>query len=164
YLEQYPNGRFAALARRRVATLSAPSAATNSNEAGRTETKSPVKRDNLPATLTNKIGMVLVKIPPGSFMMGSTNGEENERPVHQVTIGAPFYLGKYEVTQGQWVALMGHNPSEFRGAEHPVEQVSWDDAQEFIRKLNAMGDGFEYRLPSEAEWEDACRAGTTGDF
>jgi formylglycine-generating enzyme required for sulfatase activity len=162
YLEQYPNGRFAALAKRRVANLTA--APTGSTDAGRTGPKPRVQPDSLPATMTNRIGLTLIKLPPGSFMMGATNGEDNERPVHQVTISAPFYIGKYEVTQAQWVALMGNNPSEFKGAEQPVQHVSWDDAQEFIRKLNALGDGFEYRLPSEAEWEYACRAGTTGDF
>ena len=136
---------------------------TSSNETGRTEPKPYVKNANLPATVTNRIGLTFVLVPPGSFMMGSTNADD-EQPVHQVTIGAPFYLGKYEVTQRQWVALMGSNPSEFKGADHPVEQVSWDDAQEFIRKLNALGDGFEYRLPTEAEWEYACRAGTAGDY
>jgi formylglycine-generating enzyme required for sulfatase activity len=163
YLEQYPNGRFAPLARRRVATLTAPSRPAGGDEAGRSDA-SRVKTGSLPASVTNRFGITLVLIPPGSFMMGSTNGAGNEQPVHKVTIGAPFYLGKYEVTQAQWVALMGHNPSENKGAEHPVEQVSWDDVQEFIRKLNALGDGFEYRLPTEAEWEYACRAGTTGDF
>ena len=166
YLERYPNGNFATLAKRRIAVLTASTShtpTTSGNETGRTEPKPIVKSGNLPAVVNNRIDLTLVLVPPGSFMMGSTNADD-EQPVHQVTIGAPFYLGKYEVTQRQWVALMGSNPSEFRGADHPVEQVSWEDAQEFIRKLNALGDGFEYRLPTEAEWEYACRAGTTGDF
>lgn len=104
-------------------------------------------------------------IPPGSFMMGSTNGE-NEKPVHEVTINYSFYMGKYEVTQAQWQSVMGNNPSHFKdcGGNCPVEQVSWDDAQNFINKLNESNDGFRYRLPAEAEWEYACRAGTTGDY
>jgi formylglycine-generating enzyme required for sulfatase activity len=107
----------------------------------------------------------LVRIPPGSFMMGSTNGEADEKPVHQVTMNYSFYMGKYEVTQAQWLALMGDNPSEFKGCGNcPVEHVSWDDAQRFIQRLNGMYDGYTYRLPSEAEWEYACRAGTTGDY
>jgi formylglycine-generating enzyme required for sulfatase activity len=166
YLERYPNGNFAALAKRRIALLTASTAhtpTTSNDETGRTESKPYVKTGNLPAVMTNRTGLTFVLVPPGSFMMGSPN-EADEQPVHQVTIGAPFYLGKYEVTQAQWVALMGSNPSEFRGADQPVEQVSWEDAQAFIRKLNALGDGFEYRLPTEAEWEYACRAGTTGDF
>ncbi len=105
-------------------------------------------------------------MPAGSFMMGSANGESNEKPVHQVTISQPFYIGKYEVTQAQWQSVMGNIPSYFKdcGGNCPVEQVSWDDAQNFINKLNEGNDGFRYRLPTEAEWEYACRAGTTGDY
>jgi formylglycine-generating enzyme required for sulfatase activity len=108
----------------------------------------------------------LVRIPPGSFMMGSTNGQADEKPVHQVTINYSFYMGKYEVTQAQWQSVMGNNPSNFKdcGGNCPVEQVSWDDAQSFIQRLNGMNDGYTYRLPTEAEWEYACRAGTTGDY
>jgi formylglycine-generating enzyme required for sulfatase activity len=98
-------------------------------------------------------------------MMGSTNGNDNEKPVHQVTISQSFYIGKYEVTQAQWQAVMGENPSNFKDcANCPVEQVSWDDTQKFIQRLNGMNDGYIYRLPTEAEWEYACRAGTTGDY
>lgn len=98
--------------------------------------------------------------------MGSTNGQMDQQPVHQVTINYSFYMGKYEVTQAQWQAVMGKNPSIFKdcGGNCPVESVSWDDAQGFINKLNEMGDGFTYRLPTEAEWEYACRAGTTEDY
>ncbi|BAE50525.1 formylglycine-generating enzyme family protein [Paramagnetospirillum magneticum] len=106
----------------------------------------------------------MVIIPPGSFMMGSPAGEKDsydmERPQHRVTIMAPFALGKTEVTQAEWEAVMGNNPSKFRGANRPVEQVSWDDVLVFISKLNAKT-GKRYRLPSEAEWEYAARAGTT---
>jgi formylglycine-generating enzyme required for sulfatase activity len=105
-----------------------------------------------------------VWVPPGSFQMGSESGQVDEKPVHRVTIGAGFYLGKYEVTQAQWQAVMGHNPSYFKGHNLPVEQVSWDDAALFVAKLNAQKDGYTYRLPTEAEWEYACRAGTTGDY
>lgn len=104
----------------------------------------------------------LVLIRPGKFMMGSENGERNEKPVHEVTISQPFYLGKYEVTQAQWEAVMGSNPSESKGIYLPVECVSWEDCQNFIKKLNSKGVG-TFRLPTEAEWEYACRAGTTGD-
>jgi formylglycine-generating enzyme required for sulfatase activity len=111
-------------------------------------------------------GIDLVRIPPGTFMMGSTNGEAIEKPVHQVTINYSFYMGKYEVTQAQWQSVMGNNPSQFEdcGGVCPVEQVSWDDAQKFLQRLNGMNDGYTYRLPTEAEWEYACRAGTTGDY
>jgi formylglycine-generating enzyme required for sulfatase activity len=108
--------------------------------------------------------MELVWIPSGSFMMGSENGRDNEKPVHQVTIKEGFYMGKYEVTQAQWQKVMGSNPSNFKGESLPVEKVSWLDAQEFISKLNAMNDGYTYRLPAESEWEYAGRAGTTGDY
>jgi formylglycine-generating enzyme required for sulfatase activity len=117
---------------------------------------------SLPPTITNSIGMEFLLIPAGTFMMGSATGESDERPPHRVTISQPFYLGKFEVTQGQWEAVMGNNPSLFSGnPNRPVEQVWWDAAQEFLRKLNAMEGGSKYRLPSEAEWEYAARAGTT---
>ncbi|BAE50517.1 formylglycine-generating enzyme family protein [Paramagnetospirillum magneticum] len=106
----------------------------------------------------------MVIIPPGSFMMGSPEGEKErqsyEGPQHRVTIGTAFALGKAEVTQAEWEAVMGNNPSHFRGANRPVEWVSWDEVQIFIGKLNAKT-GQRYRLPSEAEWEYAARAGTT---
>jgi formylglycine-generating enzyme required for sulfatase activity len=97
--------------------------------------------------------------------MGSERNDD-EKPPHRVTISRPFYLGKYEVTQEQWQAVMNNNPSEFKdcGGNCPVERVSWDDAQEFIKRLNARGDGHTYRLPTEAEWEHAERAGTTGEY
>lgn len=111
----------------------------------------------------NKIGIELLQIPAGSFMMGSDTGRSDEKPVHRVTISNSFFMSKYEVTQMQWQALMGNNPSEFKGNNLPVENVTWNDSQGFIRKLNQLNDGFAYRLPTEAEWEYACRAGTTGD-
>ena len=113
-------------------------------------------------TVTNSIGMTFVLIPPGEFRMGSDDKDANqdERPVHTVRLTQAFYLGKYEVTQGQWQAVMGKNPSRFTGdTNRPVEQVSWDDVQEFIRRLNAREGGAQYRLPTEAEWEYAARAG-----
>lgn len=107
----------------------------------------------------------LVGIPPGSFMMGSTNGGAHEKPALQVAINYSFYMGKYEVTQSQWQSVMGNNPSSFKDCPNcPVEMVSWNDAQKFIQRLNGINDGYTYRLPSEAEWEYACRAGTTGDY
>lgn len=113
----------------------------------------------------NSIGMEFAYIPAGSFQMGSDNGDPNERPIHQVTFARGFYMGRYEVTQAQWQQVMGSNPSNFKNCDQcPVENVSWDDAQEFIKKLNAQNDGYTYGLPSEAEWEYACRAGTTGDY
>src|ERR1043165_6570585 len=114
-----------------------------------------------PQERTNRVGIELVWIPANSFMMGSEYGGEG--PVHQVTISNGFYMGKYEVTQAQWQKVMGNNPSYFKGANLPVEQVSWNDAAAFVARLNAQHDGYTYRLPTEAEWEYACRAGTTGD-
>jgi formylglycine-generating enzyme required for sulfatase activity len=106
-----------------------------------------------------------VQIPSGKFEMGSNNGDADEKPVHQVIITKWFEMGKYEVTQAQWEAVTGNNPSRFKGANLPVENVSWNDVQAFISSLNARSnDGYIYRLPTEAEWEYACRAGTTGDY
>jgi formylglycine-generating enzyme required for sulfatase activity len=106
--------------------------------------------------------MEFALIQPGEFMMGSDKGNDDEKPMHEVRLSKPFYLGKYEVTQGQWQAVMGNNPSRFKGDPNlPVEQVSWEDVQAFIRKLNAIDGGTTYRLPTEAEWEYAARAGTT---
>lgn len=104
-------------------------------------------------------GMELVKVPKGCFQMGSNGSSKNDRPGHKVCITKDFYLGKYEVTQGQWEAIMGNNPSKLKtGNDHPVEQVSWYDVQQYIRKLNVKT-GKTYRLPTEAEWEFACRSG-----
>ncbi|MDQ3180143.1 MAG: SUMF1/EgtB/PvdO family nonheme iron enzyme [Acidobacteriota bacterium] len=114
-------------------------------------------------TFTNSIGMEFVKIPSGSFMMGSDIIYRDENPIHKVAISQDFWLQRTVVTQAQWQAVMGNNPSRFKGDNLPVETVSWDDAQEFIKKLNAKGEG-TYRLPTEAEWEYAARAGTTGDY
>ncbi len=119
-----------------------------------------------PVTLvhTLKEGTMLdfALIPPGEFLMGSPAGEVARRDhehQHRVTIGEAFYLGKYPVTQAQWEAVLGNNPSHFKGANLPVESVSWTEVQAFLQKLNART-GQNYRLPTEAEWEYACRAGT----
>jgi len=112
----------------------------------------------------NSIGMEFVLIPTGTFQMGANDQDvyNDAQPVHQVRISKPFYLGKYEVTQEQWRTIMGNNPSRFKGAPRlPVENVSWEEVQEFIRQLNAKEGGWKYRLPTEAEWEYAGRAGTT---
>jgi len=104
-------------------------------------------------------------IPAGDFRRGSSDGNRDERPVHLVRVSGAFYMQKTEVTQGQWRQVMGTNPSHFSscGDRCPVEQVSWDDVQEFIRRLNEMT-GETHRLPTEAEWEYAARAGTTGAY
>lgn len=134
----------------------------------------------LAAEFTNGFGISFVLIPAGSFVMGSPESlgeaKDDERPQHQVTIGKAFYIGKFEVTQAQWEAVMGTNPYDaprsngfydapgmaerLRHPEHPAT-VSWEDAQEFIKRLNRMEGRTVYRLPSEAEWEYAARAGTS---
>lgn len=115
-------------------------------------------------TYKNSVGMEFVLIPPGSFKMGLSKEFrspcQDDMPSHMVTIRKPFYIGKYEVTQEQWLAVMNKNPSKFKGKKHPVERVSWLDAREFIKKLNQMEKTGTYRLPTEAEWEYACRANT----
>jgi formylglycine-generating enzyme required for sulfatase activity len=117
-----------------------------------------------------------VKISSGEFMMGCERKElvsvpggmsacpSDELPRHLVKITKSFEMGAYELTQSQWQVIMGSNPSFFKGPERPVEQVTWDDAQEFINRLNARRDGYHYRLPTEAEWEYAAAAGARGPF
>jgi|RhiMetdeSRZDD1v2_1073273.scaffolds.fasta_scaffold21957_3 formylglycine-generating enzyme required for sulfatase activity len=120
------------------------------------------KNSKLTSPLTNSLGMQFALIPAGEFQMGSTSGDNDERPVRTVRIGKPFYLGIHEVTQSQWEAVMGNNPSQFKGdANRPVETVSWEEVQKFIGKLNTKEGGTKYRLPTEAEWEYAARAGST---
>jgi formylglycine-generating enzyme required for sulfatase activity len=105
-----------------------------------------------------------VRIPPGEFEMGCSPGDrecfEAEKPQHNVHVSKGFEMGKYLVTQAMWESVMGNNPSHFKGEQRPVERVSWDDVQEFLRRLNAKKDGYRYRLPTEAEWEYAARAGS----
>ena len=118
--------------------------------------------------LTNTLGMRFVFIPAGSFTMGSPASEPgrnwNEKQ-HRVTITKGFYLGETEVTQGQWSRLVSPNPSSFkRGKHYPVDSVSWDQAVQFIEFLNTHEKTNAYRLPTEAEWEYACRAGTQTAF
>ncbi|MBF0115157.1 MAG: formylglycine-generating enzyme family protein [Magnetococcales bacterium] len=109
-------------------------------------------------------GMEFILIPAGRFLMGTpfaadVNGDE--MPQHEVTISRPFYLGRYEVTQAEWEAVMRDNPSAFKGMDRPVDSVSWEEVQAFIDKLNERAGAVVYRLPSEAEWEYAARAGST---
>jgi formylglycine-generating enzyme required for sulfatase activity len=125
----------------------------------------------IPATLTldlgNDVMMRLVLIRPGTFMMGSPNSEQGrepkENPQHEVVITRPFYMGVTEVTQAQHEAVMGMNPSQFKGPTNPVESVSWEDVVEFCRKLSEKTRR-TVRLPTEAEWEYACRAGSKTRF
>lgn len=114
-----------------------------------------------PSVDVASLGLTFVRIPDGSFDMGSESSKSfDQSPVHRVTISRAFELQTTEVTQAQWTSVMGSNPSHFQGESLPVEQVSWNDVQEFIGKLNASDPGIHYRLPTEAAWEYACRAGT----
>ncbi len=122
-----------------------------------------------PNTFTNKLRMRFVLIPSGSFLMGSPKSEKdrqwNEKS-HKVVISKSFYLGETEVTQGQWGKLVGFNPSSFSklGKDYPVDTISWDQCMEFIKVLNKWEKTDRYRLPTEAEWEYACRAGSASAF
>ena len=124
-----------------------------------------------PKAVNEKIvaGVKFCWCPPGEFMMGSPGSEpgrdRDDEPQHKVEITKGFWLGKYEVTQSQWQSVMGSNPSDFKGDNRPVEKVSWNDCQAYIRQLNSReGGSHKFRLPTEAEWEYACRAGTTSAF
>ncbi|MBF0155331.1 MAG: formylglycine-generating enzyme family protein [Magnetococcales bacterium] len=117
----------------------------------------------------NSLGIEFVMIPSGSFIMGTPHDQtvddhDDEIPQHLVTISKAFYIGKKEITQAQWEAVMGSNPSEFKSASQPVENVNWYDVQQFIYILNKKEGAKVYRLPTEAEWEYAARAGTTTQF
>ncbi|MBD5319777.1 MAG: formylglycine-generating enzyme family protein [Bacteroides sp.] len=105
----------------------------------------------------NGVTFEMVRVDGGTFMMGYNNGEEYEKPVHSETVST-FYIGKTEVTQALWTAVMGRNPSYHKGQNLPVEKVSWNDCQKFIDRLNRIT-GRNFRLPTEAEWEYAARAG-----
>ena len=145
----------------RLALITSLVVAVVSNACASAQDKEPPKR------FVNRIGMEFVWIPPGTFMMGSPKNELDryfDERQHKVTLTKGFYLGKYTVTQEQWKKIMGNEPSAFKGEKNlPVEFVSWDKCQEFIKKLRES-DKNHYRLPTEAEWEYACRAGTKTPF
>jgi formylglycine-generating enzyme required for sulfatase activity len=153
-LEEFPQGLDAEV-RFRVITLS--------------EREGPAAGGEARAFTVKGVSFKMVRIPAGEFMMGSPPnepGRDNGETHHRVRISRDFWLGQTEVTQGLWKAVMGSNPSYFSncGDDCPVEKVSWNDCQEFIRKLNGMVSGGNFRLPTEAEWEYACRGGTTTPF
>lgn len=214
YLKEFSDGANSAMARIKLRQLEAreTTVADNSAEVEESPVKEPLpdkvkpkaekpkltpvpvigkKRGKTDPTIknevrTNSVGMELVSIPAGSFMMGLSPGGfqetlryarkeyadedmptwfDNEKPQRKVTFSDGFWMGKTEVTQAQWAAVMGETPNlEKDCGECPIRRVSWESAKLFIEKLNERNDGFEYRLPSEAEWEYAARAGTTGLF
>lgn len=147
------------------AAVAQPSAVTQPSTTKPSETPARAKpTPKAGEVVQNQMGIELVYVPAGQFMMGANSIGAMTQPMHLVTLRNGFYIGKYEVTQAQWKSVMGTNPSRFKGNRLPVEQVSWFDATEFVRKLNEMNDGYAYRLPTEAEWEYACRAGSPGDY
>jgi eukaryotic-like serine/threonine-protein kinase len=136
------------------------------NNKGQTIKTEQRQAEYLSENLGRGVSLEMVCIPGGTFTMGSPDNEQgrsnNESPQHRVTVPT-FYAGKYPITQAQWKAVMGNNPSRFKGEKRPVENVSWDEAVEFCKKLSQTT-GKKYRLLSEAEWEYACRAHTTTPF
>jgi formylglycine-generating enzyme required for sulfatase activity len=148
YLDRYPSGRYVAPALTKLAAVKTEEAEMRPGKVFKDCAECPE----------------MVILPAGSFQMGS-NESDRQKPIHSVSIAKQFALGKIEVSQGQWRSLMGNNPSHFSdcGDDCPVEKVSWDDAQQYVRKLSQKT-GKTYRLPSEAEWEYACRAGGTHSY
>ena len=147
----------------------APAVAPFDAEQAKRHQEAWAKHLGVPVEMTNSIGMKLVLIPAGEFMMGSPesgkDAGDEEKPSHPVRITKPFYLGVYEVTQEQYERVMGVNPGYRKGAQYPVEQVTWNNAVKFSEALSAIPEedtaGRTYRLPTEAQWEYACRAGST---
>jgi len=141
-------------------TLSSNTASSSNGYASSSSVSSGSNVISIP--VRNGITIEMVKVEAGTFMMGATSEMQNpyddEKPVHQVTLTNDYYMGKYEVTQALWQAVTGKNPSKFKGDNLPVERVSWNDCQVFIRNLNNMT-GRKFRLPTEAEWEYAARGG-----
>lgn len=158
FLKQFPAGQYAEAAKFALKRLEPPA----------TTVSPPINPTNSGAIaagtlISNKLGMKFAYIPAGSFQMGGTQND-SEKPIHTVSISQGFYMGSTEVTQTQWVSVMFNNPSSFSNCDNcPVENVSWEDVQAFIKKLNDRGDG-KYRLPTEAEWEYAARAGSTTKY
>jgi formylglycine-generating enzyme required for sulfatase activity/uncharacterized caspase-like protein len=148
YLDRYPSGRYVSAAQTKLAAVKKEEAEMRPGKVFKDCAECPE----------------MVILPAGSFQMGG-NQSGFEKPIHSVSIAKAFALGKTEVTQGQWRTIMGSNPSHFSacGDDCPVEEVSWDDAQQYVRKLSQKT-GKTYRLPSEAEWEYACRAGGTHTY
>lgn len=168
YLNKYPQGQFASLAKVKIADLKPkpqPQSVSTPSSIQQPATTQAASTSSLPKVgdiWTEPVtGMKFVWVPGGTYEMGcgswAKECSDDEKPVHTVTVNG-FWLGIYEVTQGQWKKVMGNNPSKVRSDEYPVEQVSWDDVQKFLSKLNKPN-GSKFRLPTEAEWEYAARSG-----
>ena len=168
YLNRYPSGRYAQTARDALEGLQPAPRPVQAVQAASPAPQSLAQASMQPGHVfrdcTGAHCPEMVVIPAGSFVMGSHDGDADEKPPHRVNIRS-FALGRFEVTQGQWQAVMGSNPSYFKdcGDNCPVEQVSWDDIQQYLVKLSGMT-GMKYRLASEAEWEYAARAGSAGKY
>jgi formylglycine-generating enzyme required for sulfatase activity len=122
----------------------------------------PAAKVETPKPRSTAPNIEMVRVEGGTFQMGSNDGETNEKPIHEVTVGS-FSIGKYEITQAQWRSVMGTSPSNFKNCDNcPVENVSWDEIQEFLSKLNSLSSK-RYRLPTEAEWEYAARGGSSSN-
>jgi len=139
-----------------------------SSPAGSSPAKPVVKSDvpkELAVDLGNGVKLELVLIQPGTFTMGRNgNGKDDASPAHQVTLAKPFWIGKYEVTQEQWKQVMGTDfVTFFKGPKNPVDSITWEECQPLLDKLNQLVPGGGFRLPTEAEWEYACRAGSTDE-
>lgn len=146
-------------------------ASTTQPDEGGAQGLAAVETASNASEFVNSLGMRLKLISAGSFLMGSEKGDSDERPVHNVRITRPFYLGLHEVTQADYEAVAGSNPSSVKDPRFPVESVSWDDAVKFCevlteqeRSAGRLPVGHEYRLPTEAQWEYACRAGSTSEY
>ncbi len=156
-----------------LAAVEAADAQSEEKESEPATSVSKEEASDQDGVITNSVGMKLKLIKAGEFMMGSSLSPEEiakrygekalwydwEKPVHKVKITRPFYIGVYEVTRAQYEKIMGKNPSKSKGPNRPVDSITWDDAVLFCKKLSEK-EGVEYRLPTEAEWEYACRAGT----